>query len=129
MTRWLSLLAVCLLVVPAAADDPTQANRLLVEAVQMINAAEKASGAAEKLALLEDAIAKLNDIIEHHPSSSLAVKLITDQPIGSLSYAQLLEDAEELRIEVALRQQPGKTGRGRTPHGGRRQEHELPHAD
>ena len=104
MTKWLFLLVACLLVLPAAADDPAQANRLLVEAVQLIKAAETESGASEKLALLEDAIAKLNEIIEQHPSSSLAVKLVTDQPIGSLSFAELTEDAEKLRIEVARRQ-------------------------
>ena len=105
MTKWLSILVVCLLVVPAAADDPAQANRLLVEAVQLIKAADTASGAAEKLVLLESAIANLNEIIEQHPSSGLAVKLITDQPIGSLSFAQLLEDAEKLRTEVSRQQQ------------------------
>ena len=108
MTKWLLPLVACLLVVPAAADDPAQANRLLVEAVQLIKAAEAESGASKKLALLEDAIAKLNEIIEQHPSSSLAVKLITDQPIGSLSFAKVTADAQKLRIEVAGRQQEKK---------------------
>ena len=99
--KCLQLLLVCLLVAPAAADDPAQANRLLVKAVQLLKASEAQSEASEELALLEDAMARLNEIIEQHPSSSLAVKLITDQPIGSLSMHEMRERAKELRIEVA----------------------------
>ena len=101
MTKCLPLMLVCLLVAPAAADDPAQANRLLVEAVQLMKAANAETGAPSKLALLEDAIARLNEIIEQHPSSSLAVKLITDQPIGSLSLPELRERAARLRIAIA----------------------------
>ena len=54
------------------------------------------------------ALAKLNEIIEHHPSSSLAVKLITDQPIGSLSLAKLTDTVDTLRTEVARQQHVGK---------------------
>ena len=107
MMTWLFLSLACLLAVPAAADDPAQANRLLVEAAQLVKAAESQAAAAEKLALLEEAIAKLNEIVDHHPSSGLAVKLITDQPIGSLSFAKLIAAAEELRIEVARQRQTG----------------------
>ena len=42
---------------------------------------------AEQLPLLESALAKLNDIVENHPSSDLAVKLITGQQIGDISLA------------------------------------------
>ena len=107
MMTWLFLSLACLLAVPAAADDPAQANRLLVEAAQLIKAAESQAAASEQLALLEEAIAKLNEIIDHHPSSGLAVKLITDQPIGSLSFAKLIAAAEELRIEVARQRETG----------------------
>lgn len=101
MTRWLSLLLVCLLAVPAIADDPAGANRLLVEAVKMKKAAESKTETSEKLALLEGALANLNEIIERHPSSSLAVKLITDQPVGSLSMAALSDAIEKLGAEVS----------------------------
>ncbi|MDE0207648.1 MAG: hypothetical protein OXP66_16665 [Candidatus Tectomicrobia bacterium] len=115
MTKCLPLMLLCLLVAPAAADDPAQANRLLVEAVQLMKAADAETGASGKLALLEDAIARLDEIIEQHPSSSLAVKLITDQPIGSLSLPELRERAAGLRIEIA--QQHGAKERA---DGGRR---------
>ena len=115
MVRWLSLSLICLLVLPAVAEDPAGANRLLVEAVKMIKAADSQTERSEKLDLLEGALAKLNEIIDRHPSSSLAVKLITDQPIGSLSMAELSDAVEKLRAEVAGPRRAGdKTESG--PH-------------
>ena len=90
---------VCLAPVLVFADEGAEANRLVVEAVKMIKAAETVEGTADKLALLEGALAKLNDIVERHPSSDVAVKLITDQPIGSLSVARLRSVVEELRAQ------------------------------
>ena len=112
MIKPLLLFFVCLSVVPAVADDPAQANRLLVEAVKLIQAAETEDEASDKLALLEGALAKLNEIIKRHPSSSLAVKLITDQPIGSLSLQKLTDTVEKLRIKVARQQQMGEKAVG-----------------
>ena len=115
MVRWLSFSLICLLVLPAVADEPAGANRLLVEAVKMIKAADSQTEGSEKLALLEGALAKLNEIIDRHPSSGLAVKLITDQPIGSLSMAELSDAVEKLRAEVAGPRRAGdKTESG--PH-------------
>ena len=115
MVRWLSFSLICLLVLPAVADEPAGANRLLVEAVKMIKAADSQTEGSEKLDLLEGALAKLNEIIDRHPSSGLAVKLITDQPIGSLSMAELSDAVEKLRAEVAASRQTGdKTESG--PH-------------
>ena len=115
MVRWLSFSLICLLVLPAVAEDPAGANRLLVEAAKLIKAANSRTEASEKLALLEGALAKLNEIIDRHPSSSLAVKLVTDQPIGSLSMAELSDAVENLRAAVAGPRQTGdKTESG--PH-------------
>ena len=100
------LLVSLILLTPAAAsaDDPAQANRLLVEAAKIIKTAETAQEAQEQLSLLEDALGKLNEIIERHPSSDLAVKLATDQPIGSLSLPRLRHAINSLRAENARRQ-------------------------
>ena len=99
----LGLLLVCVLclsVAPVAADDPAQANRLLVEAVRLIQAAEAEKAATEKLSLLQSALAKLNEIVEGHPSTDLAVKLITGQEIGNLSMASLETAIKALRLET-----------------------------
>ena len=84
ITRLLLIAILCLSIAPAAADDPAQANRLLVEAAKLFRQANQTE-AAERLASLERTFAKLNEIIKAHPSSDLAVRLITDQPIGILS--------------------------------------------
>lgn len=91
ITRLLFVTILCLSVVPAGADDPAQANRLLVEAVKLIQAAEQEQPASQKLAKLQSALAKLNQIMDDHPSSDVAVKLITDQEIGSLSLPKLMD--------------------------------------
>lgn len=84
ITRLLLVCALTLSVVPASADDSAQANRLLVEATKSFHQANHA-GTAQRLDLLQSALAKLNEIVEAHPSSHLAVQIITDQQIGILS--------------------------------------------
>ena len=73
----------------------------MVQAGQLIKAAEKEQTILEKLALLERALANLKEIIARHPSSNLAVKLVTDQPIGSLSLTKLTDRIETLKAEVS----------------------------
>lgn len=87
ITRLLLIAVLCVPSAPLAADDSTQANRLLVEAMKLIQAAGTKQTAPERLPLMESALAKLNEIVENHPSSDLAVKLITGQQIGDVSLA------------------------------------------
>ena len=96
ITRLLLIAVLCVPSTPLAADDSTQANRLLVEAVKLIQAAGIKQTAAEQLPLMESALAKLNEIVENHPSSDLAVKLITGQQIGDISLAGVAEAVEIL---------------------------------
>ena len=70
------------------------ANRLFVEAAKLIQAAEEEAGGARKLELLKRARHKLERIVDSHPSSGLAVKLISGQKIrvnsavpGALTYS------------------------------------------
>ena len=86
----------CVPSAPLAADDSTQANRLLVEAVKLIQTAGTKQTAGERLPLVESALAKLNEIVENHPSSDLAVKLITGQQIGDISLASVADAVEIL---------------------------------
>ena len=96
ITRLLLIAVLCVPSTPLAADDSTQANRLLVEAVKLIQAAGIKQTAAEQLPLMESALAKLNEIVENHPSSDLAVKLITGQQIGDISLAGVAHAVEVL---------------------------------
>ena len=73
-------------------------NLLIVEASQLIRAAQDSRPPEEKIALLENARDKLQSVIDNHPASDLALKLATGQPIGSISLAavdQALETALE----------------------------------
>lgn len=83
-----------LLAWPAAADDDGEANRLLVEAVKLI---EQAVG-AEEITFLRQAVAKLHRIIGDHPSSAVAVKLVTGDRIGFL----VLVEVEQRLVEAQL---------------------------
>ena len=100
ITRLLFVTILCLSVVPAGADDPAQANRLLVEAVKLIQAAEQEHPASEKLVMLESALTKLNQIMDDHPSSDVAVKLITHQEIGILSLPKLVDAIQAAENEA-----------------------------
>ena len=101
IARLLCVTLLCLSIVPAAADDPAEANRLLVEAVKLIQAAEQDRKANHKLVKLESALAKLNQIMDDHPSSDLAVRLITHQEIGILSLPKLIDTIRKTKDESA----------------------------
>lgn len=92
--------SLCFCFVPAALPEESvpAPNLLIVEASQLIRAAEDARAPEDKIALLEDARDRLQSVIDNHPASDLALKLATGQPIGSISLAavdQLLETALE----------------------------------
>ena len=89
---------VFLLVLPALADDTSSANRVLVETVKLLQSAERTLSVDAKLGRLETVQHNLRTIIDHHPSSDLAVKLITGQAIGNISLesvGRVIEDAKE----------------------------------
>lgn len=68
ITRFFLVCILCLSTMSAYADDPAQASRLFVQAMKSIQAADTEQAAADKLALLQSAFAKLNEIVEDHPS-------------------------------------------------------------
>ena len=81
MTKRLFVVCVVFLsAVSAFADETAQANRLFVEAMKWIQAAETVQVASEKLTLLQDALNNLNGIVDTTihpliwPSSSSAVR-------------------------------------------------------
>ena len=105
ITRLLLVAVLCVPSAPLAADDSTQANRLLVEAMKLIQAAGTKQTAADRLPLVESALAKLNEIVENHPSTDLAVKLITGQSIGAISLGELTSAIDELKRQSKAAEQ------------------------
>ena len=99
--RLVFVIAILLSVAPAFADDDARANRLMVEAVGLIGAAEKEPSAEERFRLLHRAHELLLDIVERHPSTALAVKLATGQRIGTVSLAGVREALDEARAARA----------------------------
>ncbi len=83
---------------PSFADDAA-ANALLVEAVQLTQSLGTLETPQEKYDAIDGAISKLDQIVSDHPTSNLAVALITGQPIGNMDLGALKEQ------RVALQQQ------------------------
>lgn len=80
-----------LLASSSLADDAARANWLLVKAVNLVRASELEPSAEGKFALLKRAHSNLQDIVEHHPTTDLAVRLATGQWIGNISLASVRE--------------------------------------
>ena len=87
---------------PASADDTAEANRLFVESVKLLLQADALDAETDKLPLLEQALSKLNGIIDQHPSSDLAVKLITNQSIGDISISNVRSQISSTKERIAL---------------------------
>ena len=88
----------CSLAWPSFADDAAEANRLMIEAVKLIQASGHEPSPDEEFRLLEQAYDNLVAIIDRHPSSDLAVKLATGQRIGDISLARVREAMERARV-------------------------------
>lgn len=84
---------------PVQAGD-AEANELLVEAVQSIQLAGRASDLEHKLSALNKAVENLERIISDHPSSGLAVSLITGQAIGNVDLIAIRGERDQFQAEV-----------------------------
>ena len=88
----------CSLAWPSFAEDTAHANRLMIEAVKLVEASELEPSPEGKFRLLKQAHDTLVEIIERHPSSDLAVKLATGQRIGDISLSRLRTAMEQARV-------------------------------
>lgn len=70
----------------AAAQDTGPANRLFVQAMQLVRQADQTYDTAEEARLLKDADKLLNEIVVKYPDSSLAVQLVTNQFVGDFDF-------------------------------------------
>jgi len=75
------------LAAPAAqAQDTGPANRMFVQAMQIIRQADNTLDTAEEARLLKEADKLLADIIAKYPDSALAVQLVTNQFVGDFDF-------------------------------------------
>ena len=99
--------SVCMVLIAAVflfgCEDPKErANAEFSRAIKLLQSAEKETDPENKLVLLENADAALQQIIEEYPSTDLAVKLDAGEAIGQISVAsvkQLLLEVVRARFE------------------------------
>lgn len=84
---------------PPRAGDNAGANRLLVEAVTLVERAEATEDPSARATLYERALNNLDAIVERHPESEVAVKLATGQRIGTLDRADIRRRGRLARAE------------------------------
>ena len=82
----------------ATTDNQGRANRLMVEAIKAMEAAETEPSGQRKYELLRQAFDSLARIVERYPATDLAVKLATGQRIGSISLAGVRRAMEQMRV-------------------------------
>ncbi|HYG88382.1 MAG TPA: hypothetical protein VD978_19240 [Azospirillum sp.] len=71
---------------PARAQDNSPANRLFVQAMQLVRQADNTYDTAEESRLLKEADRLLNEIVAKYPDSALAVQLVTNQFVGDFDF-------------------------------------------
>ncbi len=71
---------------PASAQENSPANRMFVQAMQLVRQADNTYDTAEETRLLKDADRLLNEIVVKYPDSALAVQLVTNQFVGDFDF-------------------------------------------
>lgn len=79
-------LVVAALVGPAMAQDSGPANRMFVQALQLIRQADNTYDVAEESRLLKEADKLFNELVTKYPDSPLAVQLVTNQFVGDFDF-------------------------------------------
>ncbi len=94
---WTFLLGLAL-ASPAAADDRTQANRLFVEATKLVAQARETQDLRVRADSYQSALERLETIIDRHPGSDVAVKMVAGQQIGTISLPLIRASAQLSRL-------------------------------
>jgi len=87
----------------AVAEDNADANKLFVETMQLLKQAKSASR-ADAVDLYERALKNLDEIVSDYPSSSLAVQIVSGQPIGNVKRDDIVEGLQKARYAVCAEQ-------------------------
>lgn len=85
-----------------AAGTPGPANRLFVQALQLIRQADNTYDVAEEGRLLKEADKLFNDIVTKYPDSPLAVQLVTNQFVGDFDFYEFRSRIRALVCNDAL---------------------------
>ncbi len=85
---------------PALSDDESAANAGIVQADSMIDKARTARDAYQALLWYDDALRLLDHLINEYSGSSVAVKLTTAQPTGSINRAETISERDTIRAKL-----------------------------
>ena len=94
---WTCLLGLAL-ASPAAADEQTQANRLFVEATKLVAQARETQDVRMRADSYQNALERLETIIDRYPGSDVAVKMVAGQQIGTISLPLIRASAQLSRL-------------------------------
>lgn len=94
---WTCLLGLAL-ASPAAADERSQANRLFVEATKLVAQARKTKDPRRRADSYQNALERLETIIDRYPGSDVAVKMVAGQQIGTISLPLIRASAQLSRL-------------------------------
>lgn len=85
-----------------AQEVASPANRLFVQAMQLLQEADATLDPAREAQLLRDADKLLRDVIAKYPDSALAVQLMTNQFVGDFDYYEFRGRVDALVCEKPL---------------------------
>ena len=88
-TFLLSIAPLAAFVAPAFGADEGPANRLLVESARFVQSAERATSGAQRSDRFRRAGTRVQQIVSNHPDSSIAVKLVSGQSVGNISFDRI----------------------------------------
>jgi hypothetical protein len=88
-----------LLALPAQADDQTQANRLFVEATKLVDQARTTQDLHRQAESYQEALERLETIVERYPGSDVAVQMAAGQQIGTISLPLIRASAQLSRLQ------------------------------
>ncbi len=88
-----------LLALPAQADEQTQANRLFVEAMKLVEQARTTQDVQRRAESYQEALKRLEAIVERHPGSDVAVKMAAGQRIGTIDLPLIRASAQLSRLQ------------------------------
>ena len=110
--KWggLRLSLALLLPFPSQAGDREEANKLFVQAARLVRQANAVESSAEAEGLYSKALGFLDTIEVKYPGTDLAVKIISNQNIGSINRGEIEElraaKARLVETETALKPPP-----------------------
>jgi len=110
MKKWYVIICLGLILIFGCASPDEKANKLFVEATQLVKKAQEAekTSYSDALKLYEKALEKIERIQSKYPSSELAVKIVQDRiKVGSYTIKEIKETiVPHVEIKAKVEESP-----------------------